>query len=54
MTDDQLDRWAELLAGYCLEARPGEEILVGTELEGRPLAEACFRALVLRGAGRTR
>ena len=50
MTDDQLRRWADLLCDYCLDVKPGEVIAVGSELDGRPLIEACHRALVDRGA----
>jgi aminopeptidase len=49
MTDDLLVRWADLLVDYCLRVRPGETILVGSELEARPLVEACYRAIVRRG-----
>ncbi|MDR3632446.1 MAG: aminopeptidase [Isosphaeraceae bacterium] len=50
MTDDLIARWADLLAGYCLRVAPGETVLVGSEWEARPLVEACYRAVVLRGA----
>jgi aminopeptidase len=44
-----VDRWADLLADYCLRVAPGETILIGSEWEARPLVEACYRAVVLRG-----
>ena len=50
MTDDLINRWADLLADYCLAVSPGETILIGAEIEARPLVEACYRAIVLRGA----
>ena len=50
MTDDLVARWADLLVDYCLRVEPGETILIGSELEARPLVEACYRAVVLRGA----
>ena len=50
VTDDLIDRWADLLVDYCLRVAPGETILIGSELEARPLVEACYRAVVLRGA----
>jgi aminopeptidase len=49
MTDQVLGRWADLLADYCLRVEPGETILLGSEWDGRPLGEACYRAVVLRG-----
>jgi aminopeptidase len=50
VTDDLIGRWADLLVDYCLRVAPGETILIGSELEARPLVEACYRAVVLRGA----
>ena len=49
MRDDSIARWADLLVDYCLRVAPGETILIGSEWEGRPLVEACYRAVVLRG-----
>jgi aminopeptidase len=45
-----VNRWADLLADYCLRVAPGETILIGSEFEARPLVEACYRAVVRRGA----
>lgn len=50
MTDDLIARWGDLLADYCLRVAPGETVLVASEWEARPLVEACYRAVVLRGA----
>lgn len=50
MTGSTIARWADLLVDYCLRVQPGETILIGSELEARPLIEACFRAVVRRGA----
>jgi aminopeptidase len=50
MTDDLVARWANLLVDYCLRVQPGETIAISSELEGRPLVEACFREVVKRGA----
>ena len=50
MKDDLVTRWADLLVDYCLRVAPGETILIGSEWEARPLVEACYRAVVLRGA----
>jgi aminopeptidase len=50
MTDELVARWATLLVDYCLWVAPGETILIASELEGRPLVEACFREVVRRGA----
>ena len=50
MNGTTIERWAELLADYCLKVQPGETILIGAELEARPLVEACYRTVVSRGA----
>jgi aminopeptidase len=50
MTDDLMTRWATLLVDYCLGVQPGETILIASELEARPLVEACFGEVVRRGA----
>ena len=50
MTDDLIARWATLLVDYCLRVAPGETILIASELEARPLVEACYREVVRRGA----
>jgi aminopeptidase len=50
MNDALAARWADLLVDYCLAVAPGETILVASEIEARPLVEACARAIILRGA----
>ena len=50
MREDLVTRWADLLVDYCLRVVPGETILIGSELDARPLVESCFQAVVLRGA----
>jgi aminopeptidase len=43
-------RFAELLAAYCLEAAPGETVLVEAETPALPLLPRLKRALLQRGA----
>ena len=50
MKHELVNRWADLLVDYCLGVAPGETILIGAELEARPLVEACYKAVVRRGA----
>jgi aminopeptidase len=45
-----VNRWADLLVDYCLQVEPGETVLIGSELEARPLVEACYKAVVRGGA----
>lgn len=50
MDDALTARWATLLVDYCLRVEPGETIVISSEVEARPLVEACFREVVRRGA----
>jgi aminopeptidase len=43
-------RWAELLVDYCLQVERDETIVLSSEVLARPLVEACYKAIVLRGA----
>ena len=52
LRDDLIARWADLLVDYCLKVERGETILIGSELEARPLVEAASRAVILRGRTR--
>jgi aminopeptidase len=47
---ETIGRWADLLVDYCLRVERGETILIASELAARPLVEACFKAVVRRGA----
>lgn len=49
MTDERIEKWAGLLAGYCLDVKPGETILVASEVRAKSLVEATCRAVVERG-----
>jgi aminopeptidase len=42
-------RWADLLVDYCLKVQPDETISLSSEVIARPLVEACYKAIVLRG-----
>jgi aminopeptidase len=50
LQDEVVARWADLLVDYCLDVKPGESIALGGEILARPLVEACYKAIVLRGA----
>lgn len=49
MRDEVVTRWADLLVDYCLRVVPGETVLIGSEWAARPLVEASYKAVVLRG-----
>ena len=50
LQDEVVARWADLLVDYCLKVEQGETIALSSEILARPLVEACYRAVVLRGA----
>ena len=50
MQDEVVARWADLLVDYCLQVERGETIALSSEILARPLVEACYKAVVLRGA----
>ena len=50
MQDEVVARWADLLVDYCLKVEQGETIALSSEILARPLVEACYKAIVLRGA----
>ena len=52
MTGERISRWADLLVDYCLGSSLGRTILIASELEARPLVEACLRRS--SAGGRTR
>ncbi len=47
---DRVERWGDLLVDYCLRVAAGESVVIASGWEGRPLVEACARAVVRRGA----
>jgi aminopeptidase len=49
LKDEVVARWADLLVDYCLRVERGEAIVLGSEVTARPLVEACYKAVVLRG-----
>jgi aminopeptidase len=50
LQDGVVERWGELLVDYCLGVQRDETIVLASEVLARPLVEACFKAIVLRGA----
>jgi len=49
LQDEVIARWADLLIDYCLEVKRDETIVLGAEILARPLVEACYKAIVVRG-----
>jgi aminopeptidase len=49
LRDEVVARWADLLTDYCLRVERDETIVISSAIEARPLVEACYKAVVLRG-----
>lgn len=49
MDANLIQQWGDLLVDYCLAVAPGETIAISADLAARPLVEACYKAVVLRG-----
>ena len=45
------ERFAELLCGWCLQAREGDQVLVGSTPQSMPLVVAVYGALLERARG---
>lgn len=49
LSAEVIERWADLLAAYCLDVRRGEMISIGSTVEAANLVEAAAKAVILRG-----
>lgn len=49
MRDPRIDRWADVLVNYSLEAKRGQRAVIAAEIEALPLAEACYEKLLQAG-----
>lgn len=49
MRDSRLDKWAEVLVDYSLEAKPGQTAFILGDIEGYPLMEAVYERMIVRG-----
>lgn len=47
--DARVTRWAETLAGYCLDVRPGDVVSIHTTPLAEPLVREVYRAVLRRG-----
>lgn len=49
MADPRLEKWAEILVHYSLQAKTGERILINSDIGAMPLVEACYECAVRTG-----
>jgi len=50
MDTQWIQRWADLLAGYSLTVQPEQTILIAGPVSAQALLEACYKAVLARGA----
>lgn len=49
MIDSRIEKWAELLTGYCVDVRPGTTVAIGGGVAAEPLLRAIYATVVSRG-----
>lgn len=49
MTDPRIEKWAEVLTGYCVDVQPGQSVAIGGGVAAEPLLRAVFAQVVERG-----
>lgn len=49
MRDNRLDKWADILVNYSLEAKKGQTAFLLGEIEAYSLVEACYEKFILAG-----
>jgi len=49
MRDIRVDRWADVLVNYALQARSGQKAVIVGEFEALPLIEAAYEKFVQKG-----
>ncbi len=50
MRDIRVDRWADVIVNYSLQAKPGQHAILAGDVDGLPLLEACYEKLIQAGA----
>lgn len=49
MRDIRIDRWADILINFSLQAKPGQSAVIAGDLDSLPLIEACYEKLLKKG-----
>jgi len=49
MTDPRIEKWAEVLAGYCVDVQPGQSVAIGGGIAAEPLLRMIYAKVVERG-----
>src|SRR4051812_41124529 len=49
MTDPRIEKWADVLTGYCVDVQPGETVAISGGVAAEPLLRAIYAKVVERG-----
>lgn len=49
MSDPRIERWAEVLTGYCVDVQPGQSVAISGGTAAEPLLRALYASVVARG-----
>ena len=49
MTDPRIEKWADLLTGYCVDVQPGQSVAISGGIAAEPLLRAIFAKVIERG-----
>ena len=49
MTDPRIEKWADVLTGYCVDVEPGQTVAIGGGIAAEPLLRAIYAKVVERG-----
>ncbi len=49
MTDPRIEKWADVLTGYCIDVQPGQSVAIGGGVAAEPLLRAIYAKVVERG-----
>jgi aminopeptidase len=49
MTDPRIEKWADVLTGYCVDVQPGQTVAIGGGIAAEPLLRQIFAKVVQRG-----
>jgi aminopeptidase len=49
MTDPRIEKWADVLTGYCVDVQPGQTVAISGGIAAEPLLRAIYAKVVERG-----
>jgi aminopeptidase len=49
MTDPRIEKWADVLTGYCVDVQPGQTVAIGGGIAAEPLLRQIYAKVVGRG-----